>query len=165
MEDHEMRIALIIAVLLIIPASSFLEAVGQPDGAANTPALATDVTTLSETGGIVTFYLFGGAPNGGRSYILLGSMSGTYPGYPLPGGLVLPLNWDVFTDTVLSLINTRIFKNFLGALTWGSSSGWAEFDTQGPLPPGYVGTKLYFAYCLYNPYDFVSNAVMIEIVP
>ncbi|MHC4944459.1 MAG: hypothetical protein ACYTG7_15695 [Planctomycetota bacterium] len=162
-----MRLALIIAVLLIIPASSFLEAVGQPDGSANTPALATDVSTLSErTGGIVNFYLFGGAPNGGRDYILLGSMSGTYPGTPLPGGLVtLPLNWDAFTDTVISLINTPVFESFMGFLTWGSSSGWAELDTQGPLPPGYVGTKVYFAYCLYNPFDFVSNAVEIEIVP
>jgi hypothetical protein len=142
------------------------EASGLPDAPANTPWLATDYTTIStSTGGIINFYLFGGAPNGGREYILLGSISGTYPGFTLPGGLVLPLNWDAFTDTVIALINTRIFNRFLNALTWGSSSGWAEFNTQGPLPPGYVGTKISFAYCLYNPFDFVSNVVEIEIVP
>lgn len=136
------------------------------DEYAGTPSLNADLFTLSEaTGGTVNFYLFGGAPNGGRDYLLLGSASGTVPGWPLPGGSTLPLNPDVFTDFVLALLNTQVFQSFKGTLTWGSSSGWAMLDTLGPLPPGTAGLTLHFAYCLYKPFDFASNPVVLEIVP
>ena len=40
-----------------------------------------------------------GAPNrGGFEYFLLGSASGTTPGLPLPGGVVLPLNFDTVSS-------------------------------------------------------------------
>ena len=70
--------------------------------------LTCDVTEISEsTGGTANFSLNGGAANGGRNYILLGGITGTVPGTPLPGGLVtLPLNMDLFTNIVIGLINT-----------------------------------------------------------
>ena len=75
-------------------------------------ALTADRSELSAaTGGTVHFSLFAGKDNAGRSYLLVGSMSGTDPGTPLPGGMAtLPLNWDLFTNLVISLMNTPFFS-------------------------------------------------------
>lgn len=128
--------------------------------------LDTSVFTLSEdTGGTATFTLNAGSANAGRKYILLGSLSGTQPGHPLPGGVeTLPLNWDVFTDLVISLLNTAVFADFLGTLD-GNGNAVATMDTFGRLPPGSAGQTVHFAYCCNNPFDFVSNPVEIRIVP
>jgi hypothetical protein len=125
--------------------------------------LETDTPTLSEAGGTVNFELDAEPDNANRNYILLGSVSGTEPGFALPGGMAtLPLNWDAFTDVVLLLLNTPVFSDFLGVLD-GNAQAAAQLYS-GQLPPGYVGTILYFAYCLNGPFDFASNPVEIEIV-
>lgn len=125
----------------------------------------TTETTLSQgTGGILDFSLFAGADSAGRHYFLLGSMSGTSPGTPLPNGMNMPLNWDIFTDTVTLLANSPVFLNF-NATLYPSGQGWARLDSLGPLPPGLLGITLNFAYLLYNPIDFTSNAVGVEIIP
>jgi streptogramin lyase len=119
----------------------------------------------AETGGTIDFTLNGGVINGNRSYWLLGSVSGISPGFPLPGGQVtLPLNWDGFTDIVISLANSQFLVDFIGLLD-GSGSAAAQLNTFGPIPPTAVGATLYFAYLLPDPFDFVSNPVGIEIVP
>jgi hypothetical protein len=129
---------------------------------AQPPALWAEPYTLSEQGGQVDFHLNAG--HAGRNYLLLGGLTGTSPGHPLPGGYAtLPLNWDPFTDLVLLLLNTPLFADFLGQLD-GSGMGTAQLNAPA-LPSGFVGSILYFAYCLNNPFDFVSNAVEIEIVP
>jgi hypothetical protein len=100
----------------------------------------------------------------GRNYFLLGSMSGTEPGILLPGGqATLPLNWDFFTDLTLEFANTAFFLNFNNVLD-GSGRAAATLDTLGPLPAGSAGASLYFAFLLYDPYDYASNPVEIEIV-
>ena len=115
-------------------------------------------------GGTADFNLAAGVENANRNYILLGSVSGTAPGTPLPGGkATLPLNWDVFTSTTFSLINTPVFDRFMGALD-SAGSAIAKLDTLGPIP-GAAGITLYFAYALNNPWDFTSNAVNVEITP
>ena len=127
--------------------------------------LFTDTDEISEaTGGTANLTLAAGSTNANRKYLLLGSMSGTEPGIPLPGGnAVLPLNWDLFTNVVLSMLNTSVFTDFMGYLD-GSGSGMAQLNLP-PLGSGYAGLKMYFAYCLNGPYDFASNPVTIEIVP
>ena len=97
------------------------------------------------------------------AYLMLGSVSGTSPGTVLPGGVTLPLNWDVFTNLVLDLANTPLFPDFLGTLD-GAGRGNAQIFT-APLPPSSAGTTMYFAYALNKPWDFASNAVMVGIVP
>jgi len=94
----------------------------------------------------------------------LGSITGTTPGIPLPGGYeVLPLNWDVFTDVVLLCLNTPWFVNFMSTLSpFGNSM--AQINTYGPIP-GNAGYTLSFAYALFHPYNFVSNPINIEIIP
>jgi hypothetical protein len=115
------------------------------------------------SGGSVDFMLDAGPGNSARNYLILGSLSGTLPGYPLPGGFVeLPLNWDAFTDLSLLLTNTPVFMNFLGKL---DNDGRAEAVLNAPpIPPGYAGLKMSYAYVLNNPFDFASNPVTIEIV-
>jgi hypothetical protein len=126
--------------------------------------LHVDVTEISEvSGGTANFSLFAGQANANRNYILLGSVSGMQPGTPLPGGLVtLPLNWDIFTDFVLLLINSPLFLDFMGTLD-GLGQGTAQINT--PPIPGFAGTTMYYAYALNQPWDFASNPIVIEIVP
>lgn len=126
--------------------------------------LKASVTELSAaTGGIVDFTLQAGEDYAGRKYALLGTMSGTSPGTALPGGLYLPLNWDLFTDLTLLLANTPAAVNFLGILD-GAGAGTAQLNTFGPIPSSSVGSTLDFAYTLYKPFDFVSNTAAVEVV-
>ena len=46
----------------------------------------------ANSGGQIEFSLVTGAQHSGRTYWLVGSMSGTTPGTSLPGGLSVPLN-------------------------------------------------------------------------
>ena len=96
--------------------------------------------------------------------ILLGSITGTSPGTPLPGGLAtLPLNWDAYTDFMVGLLNTPLYSGFLGSL---DAAGESAAQLNAPaLPTGFVGVEMFYAYCLNNPFDFASNSAMVEIVP
>jgi parallel beta-helix repeat protein len=115
------------------------------------------------TGGTINFTLTAGAIHANRDYVLLGSITGTEPGIQLPGGLILPLHRDSFTDITFNFANTPFFVNFKGTLD-NSGSGNAQFNTLGPLPNVFVGRTVHFAFFLYGPFDFVSSPVAIEIV-
>jgi hypothetical protein len=128
------------------------------------PLALSENRIFASTGNTIDLAIDAGASNGGRNYLVLGTASGTEPGYLLPGGLAtLPLNWDSLTDVFLSLVNTSIFPNFLGQL---NNSGEAKAQIVSPvLPSTAVGAILHFAYCLNGPFDYASNATAIEIVP
>lgn len=127
--------------------------------------LTADTTSLSQAvGGIVTLSLDAGPSYAGRIYLLVGCVSGTQPGTPLPGGLVIPLNRDFFTDFTLLYANGPRFAGFQGTLN-STGQTTAFFNTLGPLPPGSVGRTVHFAGTLFNPFDFVTNAVAIDVVP
>lgn len=116
------------------------------------------------TGGAVQFFLNGDMPNIYRKYLLLGGFTGTAPGMPLPGGMkTLPLNWDAATDILLALLNTPFCQDFYGNLN-AIGMATAKLDTLAPAP-GVAGIELNFAFCLNNPFDFVSNPVYIELIP
>jgi len=120
-------------------------------------------TISASTGGVIDFSLSASSLNGNRNYILLGSISGSSPGIPLPGGhVVLPLNWDIFTQVVIDFMNTTVFDKFLGVLKSDGTAA-AKFKT-GPAP-GTVGLTMYYAYALASPWDFVSNPVEIVFTP
>jgi hypothetical protein len=126
--------------------------------------LASNKPTLSSTvGGAVALSLDAGAQNAGRTYVLFGSMTGTSPGVPLPGGATLPLNWDAFTDIALSLVNTPVFTAFAGQLD-GEGRATATLDTLGPAPVA-LGLTLHFAYGLHGPWNFASNPVAVRFSP
>lgn len=121
---------------------------------------------ISQFKGSVTWppgNLYAGLENAGRNYLMLGSISGTSPGTLLPGGLaVLPLNWDLFTNTIIDMLNSYVFHNFMGHLN-GTGTGNATLNL-GPVP-GAAGITMYFAFALNKPWNFTSNPVAIEIVP
>jgi hypothetical protein len=132
---------------------------------ANLFPLEGDMVTLSEAnGGTINFYLDAGVANANRNYLILGTMSGTSPGYGLPGGIVtLPINYDFFTDIVLLLLNTALFSDFLGVL---DGSGTADAVLAAPpLPAGSAGITMHYAYCCNSPFDYVSNPFEIVIGP
>jgi hypothetical protein len=117
------------------------------------------------TGGTVNFSLDAGPSHADRHYFLLGSLTGIEPGTPLPGGMAtLPLNWDFFTDFVALMANAPFFSNFQGTLD-GAGMGAAQFNTSGPLPLDLKYYQMSFAFLLYAPFDFASNAVALEIKP
>ena len=112
----------------------------------------------------ITFNLNAGVENANRNYILLGCISGTEPGIPLPGGqAVLPLNWDSLTTIIYQYANTQIFDEFIGQLDENGQAN-AYLSPYAIELSNFVGTKIYFAYCCNNPFDFASNPVVIEIV-
>ncbi|MHC4943195.1 MAG: choice-of-anchor Q domain-containing protein [Planctomycetota bacterium] len=122
------------------------------------------VFTLSASGGgDIDFAIDAGAANANRSYVLLGTLTGTVPGFGLPGGMTLPLNWDGFTDLVVMFLNNFYFVDFLGQLD-GSGQMTATLHVPG-LFPIWVGEIMQYAYTLYSPFDYVSNPVEIEVVP
>ena len=126
--------------------------------------LSADATTLSSAGGLVNLELSPGGAFAGRDYALLGSLSGTTPGTPLPGsGASLPLALDAFTNVLLQLANGPLLPGFLGSL---DAEGRAQAAIAMPaLPPALVGVQLSLAFLTANPFDFGSNAVAIDLVP
>ncbi|MFH2002886.1 MAG: hypothetical protein ABIK28_24680, partial [Planctomycetota bacterium] len=123
-----------------------------------------DKSTLSEQGGIVDINVVAGTENANRLYLLLGSLSGVFPGFPLPGGhAVLPIHWDAFTDAALMWVNSSLFTGFMETLDeYGNGS--ARINS-GPIVPGFTGAILSFAGCLNSPFDVATNPMEIEIVP
>jgi len=126
--------------------------------------LSSDTYTIPiRTGGSCFLTLTAGSKNASRNYCILGSLSGTSPGIPLPGGQAsLPLGWDALTLIVLLNLNTPAFVDFWGVL---NDNGYAQacFNAEAPLPSGLLGAEMHFAYTLYPPFDYVSNPVSISI--
>ncbi|MHC4945136.1 MAG: NHL repeat-containing protein [Planctomycetota bacterium] len=126
-------------------------------------ALTPHFLLVPEGGGAVKFALDAGSGNANRNYLIVGGTSGTSPGTILPGGMVLPVTWDWFSDLEMALLGSGIFDNFLGALDADGKAG-AKLNVP-PLPAGTAGVLMHYAYCCNNPFDFVSNPVPILIIP
>jgi len=127
--------------------------------------LSSDTYTIPlRTGGSCFLTLTAGSMNACRNYCILGSLSGTSPGIPLPGGQAsLPLGWDALTLIVFLSLNTPAFTDFWGVL---DEDGYCQalLNAFAPLPSGLVGVEMHFAYTLYPPFDFTSNPVGITFV-
>lgn len=129
------------------------------------PTLWANRTFESAAVGVdVDLNLDAGDAYAGRNYFVLGSLSGTVPGIPLPGGNVLPLNWDPFLGIVISAANTPFFANFQSTLD-ANGQETANFNTFGPVDPAMVGLTFSFAYTTFSPFDMVSNPVDIKLEP
>lgn len=134
----------------------------------NIPAsisLVCDVTEISAWyGGTANFYLFGDTVLAGRGYMLCGTLSGL-GGTTLPGGETLPINWDWFSSLLLNMAlngGYGMLIDFIGTL---NASGDASAAI---ILPGhcqlYQDLIMHFAWCTYQPYDFVSNAVQVDLL-
>jgi hypothetical protein len=120
--------------------------------------LTSDVVAIDAgTGGTANLTLEAGGSHAGRDYGIFGSLSGSLPGTPLPGGLTtLSINWDWFTTALISY--DPIF-------TFGSlnASGNANESLTIPGPINLTESlDMRFAFCLAGPpWDFGSNWVNI----
>lgn len=112
----------------------------------------------------VNFSLDAGAPNGQREYLLLGSVTGTYPITPLADGSALPLTWDWFTQYIVENLGSPMFVNFNGYLDQSGKAS-AAFHPTGFTDPSWVGQKIHFAYLLYPQPYFVSNPISLTFTP
>jgi hypothetical protein len=131
---------------------------------ASGPSLQAAAHHLAAANGTsIDLSLDGGTSRAGRLYVILGNLTGTVPGTPLPGGARLPLNWDRFTDVVAGALNTPLFVGFLGNL--GTDGRANARLALGPLPPAAAGLTMAFAWTAPDRWDAVSNPVGIEIHP
>jgi len=130
------------------------------------PLLSADASSISaSTGGVVNFTLETDPSLAGRTYVLLGSASGTTPGTPLPGGGVLPLNRGPIFQYILSNLNSNFLANFQGVFD-ASGMSTATLNIPFALPPVLPpGSTLHFAFTTTSPFDHQSEALPISIVP
>lgn len=97
-----------------------------------------------------------------RSYVMLGTLSGTSPGLTLRPGLVLPLNPDAFTMAVVAGLNGPVFQGFAGTLDqYGVAN--ARLSSGIPLPAALAGRTLHFAYAVSPSLTHVSEAAAVEL--
>jgi hypothetical protein len=131
------------------------------------PDLGTDTLTISlNTGGQQVFALEGGPTRANWIYFMFGSVTGTTPGIDFGGGVLLPLNFDVYFNLTLNKKGLGAFGNFIGTLDANGSAS-ASLTLPALMDPSLVGVKLYHAYLAGSVLgipEFASNAVSVELV-
>lgn len=133
--------------------------------------LATDATQLSVgAGGVQDLAIDTCPPDAGSGCAVLGSISGTAPGLPLGGGLVLPLVPDAYLNlTITTLAATA--PPVLGSIGSLDPAGTAAAQVVLPAgsSPTWVGTTLHHAAVVFDPTSYqarsVTNAVAVTLVP
>lgn len=113
-------------------------------------SLWRDADTLSMAGGQIDFDHLFGAGEAGNYYLLLGSLSGTSIGITLPGGVTLPLNFDVLTNAMVSQWNTGIYVDTFGTLDASGGGASSLVIGSGVVPAALVGWQLDFAQLLFD---------------
>ncbi len=98
----------------------------------------------------------------GRSYAVLGSLSGTTPGTPV-GSVILPLNYDAFFAFVQNRLNSNTFYDFYGQVDT-SGRALATLNVTTPVNPALAGMTVNFAFLLLAPANFASNAAPVQLV-
>ncbi len=111
---------------------------------------------------------FGPAASG-FTYVIAGSLSGTWPGISVSPSMTIPLNFDYFTDLSLLHANTPFFANTAGVLvpSGGASAGF--WIPAGAFPPTMAWNSLSFAAVGVAPgsasLGVASNGVTFTILP
>lgn len=127
---------------------------------------ATPETVSISAGGVQTLSLFAGAGNAGQLYFLVGSTSGTVPGFPVDS-VILPLNVDAYFIATLTP-NTPILAPSLSFLN-GSGNGTCNFTIPPATSIGGVPFTAHHAYVIFNlslgAVTFASNAAPVTLVP
>ena len=96
--------------------------------------VATPSAIDAAAGGTQDLAIDVGPAHGNSLYVVLGSMTGTRPGFQSPlGPQVIPLNFDAWTQLSLALANSIIYPNSL-SLTDPQGRALAGFH----LPPGFT---------------------------
>jgi len=125
--------------------------------------LGVDLQDAPLAGGSQKLFLDAGTVQAGRTYLLVGSVTGWTPGTTVGGGgAVVPVNRDQYTNFLLASPNTLILNSF-GTLDVNGRST-AEFVVPNGLPPTFTIT-LYHAFVLLQPVDFASNPAILNVAP
>ncbi len=116
-------------------------------------------------GGSQTFGLDAGAMHANKSYLLLGTLSGTTPGINLGNNVILPLNFDGYFSITLAYPNSLLLMNSLGKLD-ASGKAAARWTAIPLIPRALVGKLFHHAYVVIgnSPFDMASNAVPLTLV-
>ncbi len=93
-------------------------------------------------------YEFGAAPPPPTSYWLLGTLSGTSPGFPF-GGLTIPLNVDAYFLLTVNAANTGPFVDTLGGFGPGGTASASIAIPPGP--PGWASLTAHHAFTVFEP--------------
>jgi hypothetical protein len=135
-----------------------LDANGTPDVCQ--PLSANKFLVGLVTGGTQTLSLNAGPAQAGLPYLMLGSLSGTSPGLPL-GNLLLPLNYDSYTDYLLLNPGAPPVTGGFGVLD-AQGKGTAAFSLPVASPIGLFGLTGQHAFLVIGPnleVVFTSNAM------
>ncbi|MEM7310919.1 MAG: hypothetical protein AAF682_29890 [Planctomycetota bacterium] len=130
--------------------------------------LQRDVAALSlSAGGAQALTLAAGADFAGKLYGLVGSASGTSPGFPL-GGFVLPLNPDPYFNVTLANPAGSPLANAFGVLDAAGGAA-ASFGLPAGSNPALAGATVAHAFAVVDPLGFavelVSNSAAVELLP
>jgi hypothetical protein len=103
-----------------------------------------------------------------EDYLILSSLSGTWPGFS-QNGIAVPLNPDAWTWCALTLIHTPYMVDFMGQLD-GAGYGKAMLMVPGSEVPDLLGLVLYFDYLVLEkpggpPVKKASQPVYILMIP
>lgn len=101
------------------------------------------------TGGTVKLFLDAGPACASQPFLVMSSVSGTWPGF-MKSGVHVPINTDDWTWIAFSLINSGLMSNFMGQLDT-SGKATATLNVPGFLPSSYIGVVLHFDYVLLSP--------------
>ncbi|MCP3917965.1 MAG: DUF5060 domain-containing protein [bacterium] len=128
------------------------------------PALEADVAQISVTaGGIQGLTLAPGPTFAGRPYLVLGTMSGSTPGFPV-GSIQVPLNFDTYTRFTSLNWNSPDLQNTQGNLD-GAGTGFARIRIAPGAWAPMVGETLHHAFVLIDGRNYASNPVSLLLVP
>ena len=109
-----------------------------------------------------------GVENARRPYLLLGSFSGTTPGFALPT-LSVPLLFDAYTRFGIHSPNTSPLRSSSGLLD-EDGRAYASFFLSKSSDPALIGLTVHHAFLVFdNVVDMhhvvlVSNAIPVELV-
>lgn len=120
------------------------------------------------SGGAQPWSIDAGAAHAGELYLVLGSISGTTPGTPIPGGRTLPLNWDGWLAFTLSGPNVPpLFESF-GLLDGDGRTSARGLVLPAASPPALAGLVVHHAFVALDAASgvptFVSNALALQLV-
>lgn len=131
-------------------------------------ALEGTPSTISRaTAGTQSLNIDFGVAQANRGYVILGSLSGTQPGFYLDGQLV-PLAIDPYFIYTLEAIGQPPLQNGVGFLD-AQGRAQASFVVPPALPPSVIGLVIHHAVIVYEPSGAApliratSNAARLEI--
>lgn len=127
--------------------------------------LSRDIAQLSlATGGTQNLVLDAGLDHAGEIFWMLGSLSGTLPGFRV-NGFVVPLNHDSYTTYTLVHLNAGPLLPSVGILD-GQGQAGAALTIPAGTGPGLAGVTVNHAYVLLTPnLEFASNSASLTLIP